>query len=202
MKELLYLFIYQLKIILMKNKNLIVLSSPSGGGKSTIARYILKNYPNIRFSISATTRNKRPLEKHGKEYFFLKKEEFTNLIEKNQLVEYEEIFGNYYGTLCSEIDSAIKSSKKLLFDVDVKGAISIKNAYPEESLLIFISPPSIQELENRLRKRSTETDEQIQTRLARAQMEMNNTNSFDFIIINEILNDTFIKIDAILKDII
>lgn len=180
-------------------KQLIVLASPSGGGKSTIARYLMKKYPSFQFSISATTRKSRPRETYGIEYFFMSKEEFEKKIDAGEFVEYEEIFGNYYGTLHSEINKALICNENLLFDIDVKGALSIKKAYPKESLLIFIAPPSIEELEHRLRLRSTETEEQIQTRLARAKMELAEQDKFDYIIINKELEKAFQQIDEIIE---
>ncbi|MBM2815078.1 MAG: Guanylate kinase [Ignavibacteria bacterium] len=179
-------------------KYLIALSSPSGGGKSTIARHVLHLHPECRFSISATTRNKRARELHGKDYYFLTKEEFQQKIENGDFVEYEEIFGNIYGTLHSEIRKAIAANQVLLFDVDVKGALYIKAAYPTESLLIFIAPPSMEALEERLRRRSTESDEQIATRLARSEMELAEKDKFDYVIINENLEEAFKQMEEIL----
>ena len=181
-----------------KKKKLIALSSPSGGGKTTVAKFLMKKYPKLRFSISATTRNKRPNEKDKRDYYFLSMEEFQKQIENNGFVEYEEIFGNYYGTLHSEISKAFENDERLLFDVDVKGAMSLKKAYPEDTLTLFLAPPDMRELEKRLRKRSTETEEQIRTRLKRAAMEMDMKNEFDFLVINDILDETLQKMDDIL----
>lgn len=187
----------------MKNykikKKLLVLSSPSGGGKSTVANYILSKYPMMKFSISATTRPKRAKEKNGIHYYFLSKEDFEQKIKNNELIEYEYIFGNYYGTLKSEIEKAFKDDTILLFDIDVKGALSIKRAYPNDSFLIFIEPPSIEALKERLMKRKSETEEQINERLARAEMELKLKKEFDYIIKNELLIDTFNEIDAIIS---
>lgn len=174
-------------------ENLIVLSSPSGGGKTTIAKYIMSLYPHIHFSVSATTRIPREGEINGKDYFFLSKADFLDKIEKNELIEYEEIFGNIYGTLKSEADKAISNGSTIIFDVDVKGAMSIKKIYPENSLLIFVSPPNIEVLEERLRGRKTESEEQIQKRLQRAEMELTFADKFDLIIINDRLEDALKK---------
>jgi guanylate kinase len=173
----------------MNKKRLLVLSSPSGGGKSTIAAELMKVYPNLRFSVSATTRNLRPGEINGKQYHFLSEQDFKQKISDNSFVEHEEIFGNHYGTLKSEIEKAFDSGECLIFDVDVKGAMSVKNAFPDDSLLIFISPPDFQTLENRLRNRSTENEEQIQTRLSRAELEMSFVDKFDCVIINDVLEN-------------
>ncbi|MFP4527657.1 MAG: guanylate kinase [Candidatus Kapaibacterium sp.] len=173
----------------MAKKSLLVLSSPSGGGKTTIARHLLKKHRDMRFSISATTRPPRPREVDGRDYYFLSKEEFEQKIKNNELIEYEEIFGNYYATPKSEVESAMAADEKLIFDVDVKGALSVRKAYPESSLLIFISPPTIEELERRLRGRSTESEPEIQRRISRAKMEMEYSEKFDYIVINENLSD-------------
>lgn len=183
----------------MKNKSFIVLSSPSGGGKTTVAKYLIGKYPQISFSISATTRSKRPGEIEGKDYYYLSKEEFLKKIERGELIEYEEIFGNYYGTLVSQLQRAKNDNRILLFDVDVKGALSIKKFYPEESLLIFLSPPSMEVLEERLRNRNTENEEQLAKRLSRAKSEIEQANKFDYLITNNILDETLEKSEIIVK---
>lgn len=166
-------------------KKLIVLSSPSGGGKSTLAKVILEVLPNARFSISATTRAPRPGESDGVHYYFLSKEEFQRKALAGEMAEYEEIFGNCYGTLREATEKAVSNGEVLLFDVDVKGAFSLRRAFPDSTLLIFIAPPSVEVLEQRLRARSTETEEQLQKRLARAEMEMSQSKEFDYILVND-----------------
>ncbi len=178
----------------MNKKKLIVIASPSGGGKSTLARRLFKKFPDMQFSISATTRKKRHGETYGIEYFFLTKEDFEKRISRGELAEYEEIFGNYYGTLKSEIDKAIIGGFVLLFDIDVKGALSIREHYPDDSLLIFIVPPSVEELERRLRKRGTESDEQIANRLARGEMELSFADKFDHVIVNDNIDRAFVEL--------
>lgn len=184
---------------MQKKKKLIALSSPSGGGKTTVAKFLLGKYPKLRFSISATTRGMRPNEVDGKDYYFMTKEDFLETVEKGGFVEHEEIFGNYYGTLHSEIQKALDNDERLLFDVDVKGAISLKKAYPEDSITMFLVPPDMEELEKRLRKRSTETEEQIQTRLKRSGMEMGMKDKFDFVVVNDLLENTLKEADEILN---
>ncbi len=179
------------------NKSLLVISSPSGGGKSTVARFLLGKYSNIKFSVSATTRQMRPNEIDGKDYYFLSRETFLQKIANDELVEFEEIFGNFYGTLKSEIVTAKQTGLCLLFDIDVKGALSIKRIYPNDSILIFLSPPDIHALKARLTKRSTETAEQIELRLSRAKMELKLREQFDFDIINDNLNDTLSTVEKI-----
>jgi guanylate kinase len=181
-------------------KQLLVLASPSGGGKSTVARHLLTVFPEFRLSVSATTRKKRPGEEHGKEYFFMSRKEFENIIQEDGFIEYEEIFGNLYGTLKSETANAIKNGEKLLFDIDVKGALSIKKLFPAHTLLIFFSPPSLDILEQRLRQRKTETEEQIATRLSRATMEMSYQKDFDYVIINDNLPQTFKETEEIVRN--
>lgn len=183
----------------MNKKRLLVLSSPSGGGKSTVARHLMKTFPNLQFSISATTRNKRPKETYGIEYYFLKKDDFLQKLKNNEFIEHEEIFGNYYGTLKTEVDRWLEADENLIFDVDVKGALNIKKHYPDISLLIFISPPDIETLEKRLRKRSTESDEEINTRLARAKMEIEMQDKFDYVIFNIELKDTLKQAEDICR---
>lgn len=182
-----------------KKKQLVVLSSPSGGGKSTVARHFLKSFPQMSFSVSATTRLPRPGEIDGMHYFFLSKDEFEQKIKNNELAEYEEIFGNYYGTLKSEINKCLTAGRVLLFDVDVKGAVSLRNAYPEDCLLIFISPPSLEILEQRLRNRKTESEEQLSRRLARAKLEMEYAHEFEYVIINDKLDQMLIEAEMIVR---
>ena len=180
-------------------KNILVLSSPSGGGKSTVARFILENFKNFTFSISATTRQPRPGELKDIHYYFLSRDEFRKKIDKGELIEYEEIFGNYYGTLKSSTDSILETGKYLLFDVDVKGALSIKKHFPETSVLLFIAPPSMEVLETRLRNRNTENEEQLQKRLERSRDEMEYIGLFDHRIINNELEETLTEVDAIVN---
>ena len=166
--------------------SLIVLSAPSGAGKTTIAREILARHPaDVMFSVSATTRAQRPSERDGIDYYFVSREKFEELIQSGALIEHEEIFGNFYGTPKSEVERAQQMGKSLLFDIDVKGGLSIRRQFPSESLLIFIAPPDFTVLEARLRARKTESAETIERRLERAGMEMGMASEYDFIIIND-----------------
>lgn len=158
-------------------------SAPSGSGKTTIVKEVLNSFPNFVFSISATTRKKRPNEKDGVDYFFITEKEFLERIEKNEFVEWEKFYDYYYGTLKSQIDDNIKNGRHTVFEVDVKGAISIKKYYPE-AVLIFIAPPSIEELKQRLIKRNTETEEDLKKRIERAEMELSFKDKFDYVVSN------------------
>ncbi|MCU0454265.1 MAG: guanylate kinase, partial [Bacteroidetes bacterium] len=146
---------------------LIVLSAPSGAGKTSIAKVLLQRFPRLTFSVSATTRPMRPGEVHGRDYFFLTKEDFRRRIDQGDLVEWEEIYTNYYGTLRSEVDRTLTNGQMMLFDVDVKGALSIKAKYPNDAVLIFVAPPSVEELRTRLVNRKTEDAATVERRMAR-----------------------------------
>ena len=180
-------------------KQLIVLSAPSGAGKTTIAREILARHPaQVIFSVSATTRAMRPGERDGIDYYFLSREKFEDLIASHALIEHEQIFGNYYGTPKSEVDRAKQMGKSLLFDIDVKGGLSIRRIFPKESLLIFIAPPDMRTLEARLRTRMTESDEIIARRLERAQMEMAMADQYDHIVVNDDLEGAVKQVEGII----
>lgn len=181
---------------------LFAVAGPSGCGKTTIAREIMRRHPQILFSVSATTRPKRAVETDGKDYFFLPKREFEERIARGELVEWEEIYGDYYGTLKSEVDRAIGSGTPMLFDVDVKGALSIRKKYPLNALLIFIKPPSLEILIERLRNRKTETPESFARRIERVTMELGMADQFDAAIVNDILETAWDEADAIVKPLL
>lgn len=184
----------------LNTKRLLVLSSPSGGGKSTISKRLLDKFINLKFSISATTRKIREGETNGIQYYFIEINEFLSKINNNEFVEYEKIFDNYYGTLKSEIEKQINDNFCLIFDIDVKGALNLKKIYPNDSLLIFIAPPSLEVLEQRLRNRQTESEEQLKTRLNRAEMELSYSNDFDFVVINDNLEQAINNTIEIIKN--
>lgn len=181
-------------------KHLIVLSAPSGAGKTTVARHLLSTFPQLRFSVSATTRPMRAGEVHGRDYFFLQRDEFREAIKQGDLIEYEEIFGNYYGTLRSAVSQAVQRGDFVVFDVDVKGAVSLRAAFPDDTLLIFIAPPSLEVLAMRLRSRHTETEEQITLRLARAEMEMGHQDQFDHVLVNDDLQATVRRAEDLVRE--
>ena len=166
---------------------IIAVSSPSGGGKTTIVKKILERYPEIVFSISATTRPKRENEVEKLEYFFISEEEFKKKISRGEFVEWEKFYDYYYGTFKKYIDDNINEGKPVLLEIDVKGALTIKKIYPG-SHLIYIMPPSYEELVKRLKNRKTETEEDLNKRIKRAKMELSQKDKFDYIIVNENLN--------------
>ena len=182
----------------LKQGKLFVIAAPSGCGKTTIARAILANHPDMLFSVSATTRQKRNGEVYGKDYFFLTKKEFEERIRKGDLVEYEVIYGNYYGTLKSEVRKALDAGRIMLFDVDVKGALSIKKNFPNETVLIFIEPPSIDVLKKRLIGRDTEDEITIARRLERVPMELEKGKEFDVRIINDDLTTAIAQVEEVI----
>lgn len=180
-------------------KRLIVLSAPSGAGKTSITKRILESHPaKVIFSVSATTREQRPGERDGVDYYFLTHEKFKELIAEGGFIEYEEIFGNFYGTPVSEVDRAKTMGKQLIFDIDVKGGISIRRKYPEDSLLIFIAPPTIEELRRRLTSRKTESPEVIERRLSRAEMEMKMAAEYDHVVINDQLDKAVEEVERLI----
>ena len=149
------------------------------------------------FSVSATTREQRPGERDGIDYYFVTREKFEELIRDGSLIEYEEIFGNYYGTPVSEVERARQMGKSLIFDIDVKGGISIRTKFPKESLLIFIAPPNFEVLEQRLRDRRTEPDETVRRRLDRAGMEMDMAGQYDHMVVNDELDRAVAEVEGI-----
>jgi guanylate kinase len=177
---------------------LFAITSPSGGGKTSIITAIRQRHPEIEFSVSATTREKRNGETDGKEYFFLPKQEFERLIAQGELVEYEHFFENYYGTLKREVDRALSAGHSMIFDVDVKGAQSIKKMYGSTAVLLFIKPPNEKILEQRLRSRGTESEEKIKIRLQRAAMETGIGEKFEHVVVNDDLQTAIENVNTII----
>jgi guanylate kinase len=167
----------------------VIISAPSGAGKTTIVRHLLDSGLNLAFSVSATTRKPRQNEKHGTDYYFLSTNEFRKKIEKGDFVEYEEVYENIlYGTLKSEMERIWSSGNQVLFDVDVKGGVNLKKILGTNALAIFLMPPSVDELEKRLVARGTETAEKIRMRVDKAKEEMLYADRFDLIVVNKILD--------------
>lgn len=166
---------------------LIVFAAPSGTGKSTIAKAILEAFPNITFSVSATTRPMREGEQNGREYFFLTKPEFEQKLQAGEFIEHSEHFGHYYGTLKSNANAVLSCGRHLLLDLDVHGSMAVKQLYGNRALLIFIKPPSLEALRERLMNRRTESPEAIQRRLERAEYELSFAHHFDAVVVNDSL---------------
>lgn len=174
----------------MKGKA-IIFSAPSGSGKTTIVRHLLKQDLNLEFSVSACSRKPRGNEVHGKDYYFFSVEEFRKGIEKGDFIEWEEVYkDHFYGTLTSELERIWKAGKHVIFDVDVVGGKNLKTIFKEKALAVFVQPPSIEVLGQRLRDRSTDSEEKIIDRLAKASREMEYSKNFDRIIVNDRLEDT------------
>lgn len=170
---------------------LIIVTAPSGAGKTTVVKHLLKTIPSLAFSVSATTRTKRENETDGIDYYFLSPEEFKSKIAANEFVEWEEVYpGKFYGTLHTELARLWNEGKNIIFDVDVKGALNLKNKFPEKTFSLFIQPPSLEILVERLKKRETETPETLQTRIARVTLELSFHDRFDKSIVNDILDNT------------
>ena len=186
---------------------LLIFSAPSGSGKSTIINGLMTGHPelDLAFSISCTSRAPRGTEQHGVEYFFLTPDEFRRRIAQNEFLEYEEVYADrFYGTLKSQVDRQLEAGQNVVFDVDVKGGCNIKKFYGDRALSLFIQPPSVDELRNRLNKRATDTPEVIEDRIARATYELTFASKFDRTIINDNLEraeqDVYLAVKSFLND--
>lgn len=179
----------------------IIISAPSGAGKTTLVKLLLKRRNDLEFSISACTRDKREGEQDGKDYYFLTNKEFQKRIKEAQFIEWEEVYeGMFYGTLYSELERVWKNNKAVIFDIDVQGAIHLKEKLGEKALSIFIAPPSIEILKTRLTLRGTETEESLQRRLAKSMYEMQFQNQMDAIVVNDNLELAFLDLNKKLDD--
>lgn len=169
---------------------LVIFSAPSGSGKTTIVRELLKRFPQFEFSISATSRKPRGTEQHGVDYYYLSNEEFRERVERGEFVEWEEVYaGTCYGTLKSEMERIWATGNVIVFDVDVMGGISLKRLFGDDACSVFIMPPSVEELERRLRSRGTDSEEVILKRIDKAEFELSKSNEFDFTVVNDVLAD-------------
>lgn len=188
----------------MKEGKLIVFSAPSGSGKTTIVRHLLKQEElNLEFSISATSREKRGTEVDGKDYYFLSAKEFKSKIKNEEFLEWEEVYrDNFYGTLKTEVERIWKLGKHVIFDIDVSGGLRIKRKFPEETLAIFVKPPSIDELKIRLKKRKTESEDKINMRVAKASAELATAPLFDVVIENDNLDKALNEAYTIVNDFV
>ena len=177
-------------------KKLFVISGSSGVGKGTVIKEFLAKHPKFKLSTSCTTRGKREGEVHGINYFFLSVDEFKSCAEKGDFLEWAEFSGNFYGTKKSFVEECLNKGENLILEIDTKGALNVKNLMPE-AVLIFIAPPSVEELEARLRGRHTETEEAIQKRLASIKLEIENSKKFDYVIVNDTVQNAVGKLESI-----
>ena len=178
----------------MSDKKALIFSAPSGAGKSTVVHHLMETFPKLDFSITATTRPKRGTEENGREYYFISRDEFLKLIEQEAFVEWEEVYkGSYYGTLKLELERMWNRNKVAVFDVDVKGGINLKKIFGDHALSVFVAPPSLEVLRERLTKRGTDSPQAIEERLAKASLEMQDAPYFDVVLVNDHLEDTLDK---------
>ena len=178
-----------------------VMSSPSGAGKTTITRALLKNNPDVMISISATTRPRRAGEVHGQDYYFVEPDEFRGMIENGEMMEHAKVFENYYGTPAKPVREALESGKDVLFDIDWQGTQQLREAASDDLVTVFILPPSRQELEKRLKDRARdtrETEEDIRHRMSKAASEMSHYSEYDYVIINNDVDEAIAKAQLIL----
>jgi guanylate kinase len=186
----------------MENGKMVIFSAPSGSGKTTIVRHLLTVFPEkLEFSISATSRPKRGVEENGKDYHYLTPDDFKKKIDNNEFLEWEEVYpGTYYGTLRSEVERIWKKGKVVIFDIDVEGGLNLKNQFRDSALAVFVMPPSIKILEERLRHRSTDNPESIARRVAKAEKELKTAELFDTFILNEELHEAFRKAEKVVGE--
>ncbi len=182
------------------NGKLIIFSAPSGSGKTTLVRHLLSHFSDLQFSISATSRSPRGEEVHGKDYYFLNESDFRNHIEKGNFLEWEEVYkGALYGTLKSEVDRIWNNEHHVIFDMDVIGGLNLKKMYGDKALSVFVKPPSIEELEARLRSRKTDSEDKIQQRLAKAERELQYAPRFDHVLLNNNLEDAKKQAESLVR---
>ncbi len=185
------------------NGKLFIFSAPSGSGKTTIVKHILSKIPDLEFSISATSRKPRSNETDGKDYYFISFDDFLKRVANNEFIEWEEVYtGTCYGTLKSEVKRIWDKNHHVVFDVDVKGGVNLKKIFGEQALAVFISPPSLEILKQRLEARCTETPESLAKRVGKAAEEMTYADKFDEIIINDKLNDSLAKAETLVRNFI
>lgn len=187
---------------LISKSHLLIVSGPSGGGKSTFCSRILKDIPSLSLSISSTTRTPRKQEKNGEDYIFISKDQFLKSIEENQFAEWAVVHGNYYGTLKKTIETAFLRQQSLLLDLDIQGSRSLKKLYGPSCFRVFITPPNLQELEKRLRNRGTDSESDIQKRLLQSEEELAVQSEFDITIVNDSLNESYEKFKSLCLSIL
>lgn len=184
----------------MENGKLVIFSAPSGAGKTTIVHHLLKVFPNLEFSVSATSRPLRGDESHGTDYYFLSVDEFRQRVADHEFVEWEEVYpGQMYGTLQAEVERIWRKGHHVIFDVDVKGGINLAKKFGERALSVFVMPPNVEALEKRLRFRATEPEEKIQMRLAKAKRELDEAVHFDTVLLNDNLEQALLRAEEIVR---
>lgn len=180
---------------------LIIITAPSGAGKTTIVQHLLSSFDELAFSVSATTRRRRPHERDGIDYYFLSPKAFKDSIQQEEFVEWEEVYEDqFYGTLKKEVERLWNMGKHIIFDIEVKGALNIQKHYPDDSLSIFVQPPSAEVLFERLRDRKTESEDSLRKRVDRAAFELSCADQFDKIIVNDVLSDALAEAEALVSD--
>ncbi|TVR90293.1 MAG: guanylate kinase [Saprospirales bacterium] len=184
-----------------KGGKMIIITAPSGAGKTTIVKHLKSNFPELEFSVSATTRPKRIGEKHGRDYYFLTKDKFVEFIGEKAFLEWQEVYpGQFYGTLHSEVGRITDRGKSILFDIDVQGAMNLKQEFKGKSMAIFIKPPSLQILMDRLRNRGSESNEQLRKRIIKLKEELSYESAFDRVLINDDLSNALKEAESIVDE--
>lgn len=185
----------------MNQNKAIIITAPSGAGKTTIVKHLLSKFSQLQFSVSACTREKREGEIDGVDYYFITENEFKNKIAGNEFIEWEEVYaGNFYGTLKSDVERIWQNNGVVIFDVDVIGALNLKKYFGDKAIAVFIAPPHVDELEKRLESRATESNEKIAMRVKKALSEISFQNKFDEIIVNENLQEAFGKAEELISN--
>ncbi len=184
-----------------KGGKMIIITAPSGAGKTTIVKHLKSNFPELEFSVSATTRPKRVGEKHGRDYYFLTRDKFIELIGEKAFLEWQEVYpGQFYGTLHSEVERITDRGKSILFDIDVQGAMNLKKEFQGKSMAIFIKPPSLQILMDRLRNRGSESNEQLRKRIIKLKEELSYESAFDRVLVNDDLSNALFEAENIVDE--
>lgn len=179
---------------------LIIVTAPSGAGKTTIVRHLLNRYEQLAFSVSATTRSKRKKEEEGVDYYFMSVPKFKELIAGDAFLEWEEVYeGQFYGTLKREVERLWAEGKSVVFDIDVQGAVKLKEVYPGRTLTVFVKPPAPEVLAQRLRKRRSESEESLQKRIAKAQFELAFEKKFDIVLVNDVLEEALQEAERVVE---
>lgn len=185
---------------MMSTGKLLIVTAPSGAGKTTIVRHLLSAFPQLQFSVSATNRERRPMEINGRDYYFISTQRFCELVDKGAFLEWEEVYTDqYYGTLRSEVDRILNAGRAVIFDIDVQGALNLKKTYGDQAMAIFIQPPSLEALIDRLNRRDTEDPQSLKKRIDRATDELTYKDDFDQTVVNDDLETALRDTEAIVR---